>query len=181
MPSAREPISKAIAMVSASALRKDGDSNSAHIVRKPVNPKNAWYMRAFNKSLMFNEACYQCAYAHPQRVSDFTMADFWGLGINEPFKHPSTKGVSMLLVNNERSWIFIQDCSDLFYEERTLQEAIKGNHNLSQVSSRPKGRDTFILDMEVMNPKKMTKKYGLGACPRDYLRLLKYWVIKQLY
>ena len=158
-----------------------GDSISTHIIRKPVNPKNDWYMRAFNKSLLFNEACYGCAYAHPQRVSDFTMADFWGLGINEPFKYPSTKGVSMLLVNNERSWIFIQDCSDLFYKERTLQEAIKGNHNLSQVSSRPKGRDTFILDMEVMNPIKLTKKYGLGACPRDYLRLLKYWVIKQLY
>lgn len=158
------------------APTKAADSNSAHVVRKPINPKNAWYMRAFNKSLMFNEACYQCAYTHPQRVSDFTMADYWGLGIHAPFNHPTIKGVSMLLVNNDRAWGFLQDCNDLFYEERTLAEAIEGNHNLSHNSSRPKGRDTFIADMEVMKQTELMKKYGIMASPRDYLRLLKQWI-----
>lgn len=155
---------------------KDGDSNSTCVKRKPVCPSKAWYMRAFNKSLMFNEACYTCAYTIPQRVSDFTMADYWGLGLKSPFTHPTFRGVSMLLVNTERARKLLEDCPDLFYEERTLEEAIEGNHNLSHCSSRPTGRETFINDMECLTQKELVKKYGIQATFRDYLRLLKQWI-----
>ena len=70
----------------------------------------------------------------------------------------------------------IQDCPDLFYEERTLDEAIEGNHNLSHCSSRPYVRDTFIADMENMELNELMKKYGIKANLRDYLRLLKQWI-----
>ena len=153
-----------------------GDSNSTHFVRKVVNPKNAWYMRAFNKGLMFNEACFSCAYTTPQRVSDFTMADYWGLGVKAPFNHPTFRGVSMLLVNNQKAWDFIKDNHSLFYEERTLEEAIEGNHNLSHNSDRPAGRDSFIHDMQIMESKQLVEKYGIKESYRDYLRLLKQWV-----
>ena len=125
---------------------------------------------------MFNESCYTCPYTTPQRVSDFTMGDYWGLGTHAPFNHPTIKGVSMLLVNSEKAWAMIQDCTDLFYEVRTLEEAIDGNHNLSHCSSRPSGRDTFIADMENMEPNELMKKYGIKANLRDYLRLLKQWI-----
>lgn len=153
-----------------------GDSNSTHLVRKVINPRNAWYMRAFNKGLMFNEACYSCPYTTPKRVSDFTMADYWGLGANKPFSHPTFRGVSMLLVNNTRAIDFINKCQDLFYEERILEEAIEGNHNLSHNSERPADRDTFIQDMREMDPRELAVKYGIKESPRDYLRLLKQWV-----
>lgn len=158
------------------APTKDGDSNSACVKRKPVCPSKAWYMRAFNNGLMFNEACYTCAYAIPQRVSDFTMADYWGLGLKSPFTHPTFRGVSMLLVNTERARKVLEDCPNLFYEERTLDEAIEGNHNLSHCSQRPTGRDTFIKDMECLGQKELIKKYGIQATLRDYLRLLKQWI-----
>lgn len=158
------------------APTKAGDSNSTCVKRKPVCPSKAWYMRAFNKSLMFNEACYTCAYTTPQRVSDFTMADYWGLGTKTPFNHPTYRGVSMLLVNNKIAWGMLQNYSDLFYEERTLEEAIEGNHNLSHCSPRPAGRDTFIEDIQRMNHTELMKKYGIQASLRDYLRLLKQWI-----
>lgn len=152
------------------------NSESNHIVRKTINPSKAWYMRAFSKGLMFNEACFSCAYTTPQRVSDFTMADFWGLGAKKPFNYPTYKGVSMLLVNNQKAWEFIGDNTDLFYEERTLDEAIEGNHNLSHNSERPVGRDTFIQDMQIMEPSALVKKYQIKESLRDYLRLLKQWI-----
>lgn len=151
-------------------------STSTQIVRKIVNPRNAWYMRAFNKGLMFNEACFTCAYATPQRVSDFTMADYWGLGLKTPFNYPTFRGVSMLLVNNQRSWNFIKDNPSLFYEERTLEEAIEGNYNLSHNSERPTGRDSFISDMQTMHSRALVEKYGIKESLRDYLRLLKQWI-----
>lgn len=155
----------------------EGDTNSIYVKRKPICPSKAWYMRAFNKSLMFNEACYTCAYTTPQRISDYTMADYWGLGAKEPFSHSTFRGVSMLLVNTENAWNMIQGGGkDLFYEERTLDEAIEGNYNLSNCSKRPLGRDTFIQDMQRMNIPDLLKKYGIQANARDYLRLLKQWI-----
>ena len=162
------------------APTKDGDSNSFSVVRKPVHPSNAWYMRAFGKGLMFSEACYKCAYSTQQRVSDFTMADYWGLGTKIPFNHPTRRGVSMLLVNNEKAWEYLKDCSDLFYEERTLAEAIEGNHNLSHSSLRPQGRETFLEDLQMMELRDFVRKYNIKESPRDYLRLLKQWIIGEL-
>ena len=133
-------------------------------------------MRAFNKGLMFNEACYCCAYTTPRRVSEFTMADYWGLGAKIPFNHPTNKGVSMLLVNNHKALNFIQNAQNLFYEERTLEEAIEGNHNLSHNSERPSGRDTFIKDLQNISPRVLIDKYMIQATFRDYLRLLKQWI-----
>ena len=152
------------------------NTDSTHVVRKVISPRKTWYMRAFNKGLMFNEACFNCTYTTPERVSDFTMADFWGLGTLSPFHHPTYRGVSMLLVNNQKAIDFLKGCSELFYEERTLEEAIKGNHNLSHNSNRPVGRDHFIADMQNMDIRKLVAKYGIKESFRDYLRLLKQWI-----
>lgn len=155
---------------------KPGSPNSINIVRKPITPKHDWYIRAFKKSLMFNEACYECVYANSQRISDFTMADFWGIGTHMPFNYPTYKGVSMLLVNNIKAWEMLQSCPDLFFEERELLEAIDGNYNLTHCSSRPQGRDTFIGDLNIMETSALVKKYGLQANARDYMRLFKQWI-----
>lgn len=149
------------------APTKDGDS------KKIISPPNAYYLRAFTKGLMFSEACYECKYARPERVSDVTLADYWGLGTMRPFNHPTHKGVSLLLVNTEKALTVLNECSDLFYEERPLEEAVKGNHNLSHTSSRPDGRDSYFEDSQKMSISELSKKYDIKDCFRDYLRLLK--------
>lgn len=160
--------------------RKTKKSNlNNYVVRKVVNPRKAWYMRAFSKGLMFNEACYVCAYATPQRISDFTMADYWGIGVKIPFNYSTFRGVSMLLVNSQKAVDFLRDCPDLFFEERTLEEAIEGNHNLSHKSERPIERESFIHDVQVMESCALMRKYGIEANLRDYLRLMKQWIISK--
>lgn len=143
------------------------------ISKKIIFPKNAYYLRAFTKGLMFSEACYSCAYARPERVSDITLADYWGLGAMKPFKHPTYKGISCLLANNEKALELLNGCTDLVYEERPLEEAIVGNHNLSHVSDRPQGRDTYYEDSLTMPIDALSMKYGIKANVRDYLRILK--------
>ena len=154
---------------------RDGKFSFASAKRIPVCPSKAWYMRAFNKSLMFNETCYSCSYTQVERVSDFTMADYWGLGQKIPFNHPTYQGISMLLVNTPKAIEILKELPDLYYEERNLQEAIDGNYNLSHSSIRPDNRDEFIDDLLDMNQKDVVRKYGLQANARDYIRLLKQW------
>lgn len=138
-----------------------------------ISPRKSYYLRAFTSGLMFDEACYSCQYARPERVSDITMADFWGIGAEVPFRHPTQKGVSLLLVNTNKAQQFVNECKNLFTEERSLSEAIKGNHNLSECSERPRQRDTYYDDAERLMPVELMSRYLLKPTPRDYLRWLK--------
>ena len=107
---------------------------------------DALYMSAFDKAAIFRKSCYSCHYATTARVGDFSIGDFWGLGHQGiPFKHDMTKGVSLLIVNSEKGReIFKALGNDNFYEQRTLEEAAAGNHNLTKVSSLPENRDLVI-------------------------------------
>jgi hypothetical protein len=106
------------------------------------------------------------------------MADYWGIGTMTPFNHPKNKGVSLLLVNSVKGKTVVRESPQLFIEERPLEEAIKGNHNLSQCSTRPKGRDSYCEDAENMSIDALLKKYGIGPSFKDYLRPLKRRIIK---
>ncbi|HBH21225.1 MAG TPA: hypothetical protein DDX33_04410 [Rikenellaceae bacterium] len=151
-------------------------SQTSRRFQKIISPYKAYYLRAFTKGLMFSEACYSCAYARPERISDITLADYWGLGAMMPFKHPTHKGISCLLVNSSRVLPLLEDCSELAYEERPLEEAVAGNHNLSHSSTRPRGRDTYYEDSLTMSISALCSKYGIKATMRDYLRLLKQYI-----
>lgn len=140
---------------------------------KNISPRKSYYLRAFTDGLMFNEACYNCQYATPERVSDVTLADYWGIGTVKPFNHPTQKGVSLLLANTEKALSVINECKSLYKEERQLDEAVKGNHNLSQCSERPGGRDLYCKDAETMSVTDLSRKYGLAPTYKDYLRPLK--------
>ena len=140
---------------------------------KNISPKKSYYLRAFTKGLMFNEACYSCHYATPERVGDFSLADYWGIGSESPFMYPTDKGISLLLVNTQKAEVLITECETLFIEERPLSEAIRGNRNLSVCSVRPEGRDTFYRDAETMPTDLLMKKYALSPSFKDYLRPLK--------
>lgn len=90
------------------------------------------YLAAFLEGLSYREACYHCSYAKPERISDLTICDFWGLGAEIPFDHPYTGAVSAVLLNTGKGQAFFERCREnLFAEERPVSEAIKGNAQLN--------------------------------------------------
>lgn len=107
---------------------------------------NALFMSAFDKASIFRKSCYKCHYAKINRVGDFSIGDFWGLGHQGiPFKHDMTKGVSLLIVNTEKGRKIMSDLDDdNFYEKRTIKEATARNHNLTKTSLLPNDRDAVI-------------------------------------
>ena len=148
--------------------------------REIIMPNQGYYLRAFNMGLMFNEPCYSCKYARPERVSDLTIADFWGIGKAKKFNHPRRKGISLMLVNNEHGLQLMNSCEDLFKEERPVEEAVKGNFNLNQSSVRPLGRDTYYEDSKNLDYMELQKKYHIAPTLKDYLRIVKQVVLSKL-
>lgn len=111
----------------------------------PIYDTDALYMCAFDRAAIFRNCCYDCKYARMPRVGDCSIADFWGLGrYGKPFKHNVLKGVSLILVNNEKGEAIVSEMKDVFIEERTLEEALIENHNLKSPSKKDSCRDEII-------------------------------------
>lgn len=90
------------------------------------------YLAAFLEGIDYRPSCYQCPYACQTRISDLTICDFWGLGQEVPFNHPYTGAVSAVLVHTDAGRNFFEKCKpSLFWEERPIQEVLKGNAQLN--------------------------------------------------
>lgn len=131
--------------------RKDGWGFSPSISTKnsgrlKIKGVNGLYMSAFDKSAIFRLSCYKCHYANINRVGDFSIGDFWGLGHQGiPFNYDMTKGVSLMIVNSEKGRKIKDNLDrDNFFVKRTLKEAVAKNHNLTRTSIKPSNRDEVI-------------------------------------
>lgn len=107
------------------------------------------YLAAFLEGLNYRDSCYRCLYARPERISDITICDFWGIGAEIPFNHPYTGSISAVLINTEKGMHFSKNVEVVFVEERPVNEAIKGNSQLNHPTpEHPKRKQFEQLCME---------------------------------
>ena len=119
------------------------DNKNRKIYRK--YGKTDEYLAAFLTGLDYQEQCYSCRYARPERISDLTIGDFWGLGAKTPFHHPYTGAVSLVLVNSIEGAKLLAQCKEkLFLEQREVQEGISGNAQLQYPTPIPVQREKFL-------------------------------------
>lgn len=128
------------------------------IYSKPSNEDNYFY--GFLSGIFYRDSCYKCKYARKERVSDITIGDFWEIGKNVPFEHKDKDlGVSVVLINTEKGKKLFDKCKgEIYYEERTLEEAIYGNEQLRNPSKRHAKNELF---------KEMYKNHGFIEAIKD--------------
>ena len=98
------------------------------------------YFNAFVKEMINRPSCYQCVFASKNRITDITIADFWGI---EKFNEnlDTSKGVSLITINSERGKSIMDSMNQYLYlEEVKMDEAVKFNHfhNVSVHKNREK-------------------------------------------
>lgn len=103
----------------------------------------------FETHVTYRRSCYQCTQATPERNSDITLADFWGIE-----KHNSelraNDGISMVAPHTEKGLeLFerIQKQYDIYCEEVPYDFAVANNGNLRAPTKKPVQRDAFFEDM----------------------------------
>ena len=102
------------------------------------------YYWCFMGFITLAEGCYSCPYATSTRVGDLTIGDFWKLD-RSSLTVPMEGRISLVLINTahgQKLWREIKD--DLVFEERSLSEAIVGNHNLQRPTPVPGIRRHFL-------------------------------------
>lgn len=88
-----------------------------------------YYFAGFLKGITLRENCYSCIYARPERISDITIGDFIGLGLDKHFNGPKIN-TSSVIVNSVKGASFINKLSEyaqsrLCLIKRDYNEAVK--------------------------------------------------------
>ena len=118
------------------------------------------YIKNFLAGTNYRNSCYQCAFARNERIADITLGDFWGLGKYKPFKHDTSKGVSLVIINSAKGQeLFSQISNQIKFEIRSFREALRDNHQLYRSVSKPAHRKDFYNDIHTLSFSELQKKH----------------------
>lgn len=122
------------------------------IIEKKTSPfTDSYYYYYYLQNSISRMCCYSCKYSSTNRVGDISIGDYWNIADVLP-DFDSKKGVSVVLINtNKGVAIFDRIKTSLVYKETSLEDAVRGNGNLSKPCSMPSNR---------FNIYKRIKRYG---------------------
>lgn len=120
------------------------------------------YMRSFLQDLTLRPSCYQCPFKKLHRVSDITLADFWG--VQECAAHmDDDRGTSLVICHTDKGRAWFNRLQDaLQYEPTDLQAAVAHNGAMLQSAPLPSVRHAFMQDIKTMSFKRAVHRY----CPK---------------
>ncbi|KGK86737.1 Coenzyme F420 hydrogenase/dehydrogenase, beta subunit C-terminal domain [Clostridium sp. HMP27] len=111
-----------------------------------VHNDERFYKLFFGAKTITRPSCSECRFTDIHRTSDITIADYWGIEKYAP-EWMDTKGVSVILVNNEKGAKLLEKCSDaLKYEKRPKEESLTEQQRLSEPVQFPEDRHKFWED-----------------------------------
>lgn len=117
------------------------------------------YMQMFLRNYCLRPSCYQCV-AKNIKLSDLTIADFWGIDEVAPEMNDG-KGTSLVLVRTQKGkLIFDKVSKSLRIKSVSYAEGVKCNPSEYQSCHKPIQREYFFTDMCNMTFEELEKKYA---------------------
>ena len=117
------------------------------------------YLRAFLNDICLRDSCYKCNFKKKNRVSDITLADFWGID-NIDKSMNDDKGTSLVVVNSDKGKELFEKLKDnMEYKEVNLDDAIKYNMNMVSSVKMNKNREKFFNELDEKDLDSLVKKY----------------------
>lgn len=122
------------------------------------------FMTAFLKTgFTVRPSCFDCHFKAYPRYADISLGDFWG--IQNYSEQDTVKGISLVLVNNNKGEELLNKVSDkLYLSVHSIEEAEKSNFNLIQAYDPTPGysersRKFFYEDLDKKGFRYVEKKY----------------------
>ena len=118
------------------------------------------FMQLFVKDYILRESCSSCHFKGYHRVSDITLADYWGVSKYSP-KMNHLQGVSLLLVHSIKGMKVLNSIppSEIIINEETLETCVTMNPSIIKSSVKPQHRDEFMSSLDSMLFTESYKKY----------------------
>lgn len=106
-----------------------------------------FFFRSFVDNFALRENCFNCQYSRINRVSDITLADFWGYYPKSLKFRDFEKGVSLIMINNlHGQQLFERVSSNIVFEKRPIEDC--SNRNLYEPQAKPSNYEDYWNDYE---------------------------------
>lgn len=124
-----------------------------------ISKDNDSYMRMFLQDYCLRPSCYECT-AKKVKMSDLTIADFWGI-INVAPDMDDGLGTSLVLIRTMKgNELFESANRNMKMKEVSYEDGVKGNPAEYRSCARPSERDKFFEDMRTMSFEELKEKYA---------------------
>ena len=117
------------------------------------------FIQAFLRDTILRDSCYNCHFKKENRMSDITLADFWGI---EQVKSSmnDNKGTSLVILNSKKGNEMFDAIKDkIKFEKVNFEDAIKYNPSMIKSANMDKKREEFFKNLNNMRFDKLVQKY----------------------
>lgn len=143
-----------------------GQNNKKVIKNWPQDSYNCFFMEAKN----YQECCYSCKYAKPERISDLTICDFWHWESYHGNDFPQCSTLSGICVNTETGKKILDKAVDkLIVVESSFDNLAAHNGCLLHPTPKPLDHETFLQEWKARGYAFIEKKFE----KQNRLRIIK--------
>ena len=120
---------------------------------------DAFMLGYIHYNLFMRDCCSSCKYKEFPRISDITLADFWGIGQHRS-ELDEDKGTSLVMINSDKGKHLFDSIQDsVFCSECPLDWALQGNTCILNVATKNRFSDDFFKELGSFPFKKLIHKY----------------------
>ena len=118
------------------------------------------YMQAFLRNACLRPSCHACSFKKLNRVSNITLADFWGIENIAP-DMDDDKGTSLVLVHSEKGDNILREIApSLRIKPVDTYEALKGNPSMLQSVPPHPRRAEFFANLDTLPFDELVHKFA---------------------
>ena len=124
------------------------------------NVDENFYMRMFLRNYDLRKTCYNCNFKKEKRLSDITVADFWGITeVNTEIY--DEKGVSAILINSEKGKKIFETIKEhLIFSKENIEDIKKYNPSFVVSSPYNEKREEFFEDLNNKSFEELMEKFS---------------------
>ncbi len=136
------------------------------------------YMKAFLGNYCLRPACYKCHFKKLNRISDITVADYWGIQKQYP-KMDDDGGTSLVLIHTDKGKNMLKEVTEFAkIIPVDVKKALKKNRAMTESAELPSGRAKFMADLDGMEFDELVKsnvkgKYSIERIINCFCRYIK--------
>lgn len=117
------------------------------------------FMQAFLRNVSLRPSCYSCKFKSLHRISDITLADFWGIQHVYP-DMDDDKGTSLVFANSAKGRAVFNEIKEyMTYKKVDIDKALPFNMYAVKSAVLNANRQHFFEKLDVMPFDKLVKKY----------------------
>ncbi len=135
------------------------------------------YMKLFLNNISMRPSCYSCSFRKINRVSDLTIADFWGIGRTVP-EMDDDKGTSLIVVHSAKGKDLLEAIRDqIRLKEVDAKRAFSENPSVKKQPVKPLLRGRYFTTIDRLPIETAGARYLILSEWKKKLRKIKKSII----